>query len=446
MNENTMNPICEECGCTGEELFELYVDGETRMVCADCARALGFVQCDECGEWVPEDESYTTDFGDVICESCNEDGYFTCEECGEVHSLDDMVTVNPDTGHEFYVCQDCADRNYYRCLDCGNYFDERHLSLRDGDDAICESCNHWGTWVQCEDCGSIFDSEQTGSYNDEDECWYCDGCADQHRRPRHLHDYGYKPYPEFHHRSGEDKSTALTFGVELEVDGGDSAADLCEDLHDLDEPIYMKHDGSLSDDGVEIVTHPCTLAYHQYQLRWAEIARTCKGQGYKSHDTETCGLHIHVGRLQMGENAVDRRRTAANLVILANVLWEHLVTFSRRKPAKLDRWASCNRLPDMDTLRVMDDATLTIAALDTVNKGRYQAVNLTNDETVEFRIFRGTLKRTTLIASLQLVSNLTRYAMTHTPGECLDATWSDVLSVEPHKELCEYSASRGIPA
>ena len=48
MNEN-MN-VCTECGCTGEELFELNINGEDRLVCPDCAKSLGFVQYDDCSE------------------------------------------------------------------------------------------------------------------------------------------------------------------------------------------------------------------------------------------------------------------------------------------------------------------------------------------------------------------------------------------------------------
>ena len=35
--------------------------------------------------------------------------------------------------------------------------------------------------------------------------------------------------------------------------------------------------------------------------------------------------------------------------------------------------------------------------------GRYQGINLQNDNTVEFRMFRGTLKLNTFIAALQFV-------------------------------------------
>lgn len=441
MNEN-MN-VCSECGCTDEELFELYIDGEFRRVCADCAKDLGFVQCDDCGNWVPEDEALTTADGDTICESCYESDYFTCENCGEIHHVDDMVVVNRDTRREEYVCEDCADQRYYRCDECGEYFDSDFVHTDSDDNCICDSCWDRGDWVYCDDCGRIIRCEDA-NWNEDDEVYYCDDCWSEHEH-RSFHDYGYKPTPEFQYRSGEagKQDSILTFGVELEVDCGDDHNDLADDLVQLNQPIYMKHDGSLGSEGVEIVTHPCSLAYHQYELRWAEISRTCRSHDYKSHDAETCGLHIHIGRKQMGSSTEERLRTAGNLVLLVDSIWSQLVTFTRRTDCQLSRWSDRPCTYIIPGVEYTDDE-LTNMALATRNRGRYQTVNLTNSSTVELRCFRGTLKRDTIIASLQLASNMTRYAMTHTPTECRNATWADVVGVEQFKELDQYNRSRGL--
>ena len=207
----------------------------------------------------------------------------------------------------------------------------------------------------------------------------------------------------------------------------------------------MKHDGSL-DEGLEIVTHPCSLAYHTYQFRWAEVMRVCKSHGFKSHDTSTCGLHIHVGRLQMGETDTERHATAGKLVLLVNAVWPELVTFTRRSECKLERWAQRNCIPAKADLEGMRDGHLLEIAYGTRHDGRYQAVNLRNSETVEFRVFRGTLNRSTLIASLQLVNNMVKFAMSHTPTECLNATWAEVVNTAEFKELKAYCEKHDIPA
>ena len=81
---NLNDKTCTNCGCTGEMLHELTLEGQTIEVCADCAKALGFIQCADCGEWV-DDDSYINDKGEVICESCFDTDYFVCEQIGRAH-------------------------------------------------------------------------------------------------------------------------------------------------------------------------------------------------------------------------------------------------------------------------------------------------------------------------------------------------------------------------
>ena len=448
MNESMNERTCMECGCVDEDLFEVCIDGEDKVLCADCLHNLGYYRCEDCGEWHHESHMHETHDGDMVCDSCADSDYFLCDDCGELFPLDDAVTVNSGTRQEAYVCESCADDNYYRCDDCESYYSSMYTHQDNFGNVICDDCydRHWYT---CESCGRLIQSDE--AYWDEDaEEYFCADCISS-RRSGAFHGYGYKPDPEFKYRSGEARredhlTTLLTFGVELEVDNGRDHLTLTNELAKLGQPIYMKHDGSLGEEGVEIVTHPCSLAYHQYDLRWAEISRQCRHLGYTSHEAGTCGLHIHIGRRQMGEDYEAQRRTAGNLVLLAYRLQTQLTKFSRRTKEQLDDWA---RMPDLMGRGYRSecsyrDIELTEFALSTCNYGRYQAVNLCNSETVELRFFRGTLKRDTLIASLQLANNLTKFAMTHTPTECIHAEWADVVGIEQFKELNAYCQSRGL--
>lgn len=454
INMNVTVPTCEECGCCNEDLFEISVGRVTRLMCADCAKADGYRRCDDCGEWVKEETGYEVTNGDFICEDCYDSGdYGRCNDCGDVVPWDDMLTINAGTRYEFHVCDSCADR-YDTCDDCGDRFTDDQLRQDDFGTVICDDC-YSRRWYTCDNCGRLVHADDVVFHNGYAYCENCGGGSESNS----FHDYGYKPEPEFQFRSSEleklkllrgryisayeAQDDLLTFGVELEVDAGEDHNELCDQLAELEQPIYMKHDGSLGDEGVEIVTHPCSLAYRQYELRWAEIGRICKANGYTSHDAVTCGLHVHVGRAALGKDKTDRYSTAAKLVWLAYRLQNELLKFSRRGEEELNRWAAFPDLPASEAL--VPDGLLTRTALDTVKDGRYQAVNLCPGATVEFRLFRGTLKRDTIIATIQLVSNLTKYAMTHTIEDCaLNVTWNDVLAVEPFKELNTYSAQRGL--
>ena len=410
--------------------------------------------CADCGCVIETDDYYTTYDGRVICEDCYESYYFTCEDCGCVFPTDDVVTVNRGN---IWVCEDCADRHYYRCDDCGEYFTDRYVHTDDFGTVICDDCYDYRDYSTCYDCGRI---SRDNYWNDEVDDYLCGDCERSRNANQAFHEYSYKPEPEFHmcddeKRDGMDDMAIPYFGVELEIDGGDDHRDVSEDIQALGLPVYCKHDGSLDDEGVECVTHPCTLAYHENVFDWGALVDTALRHDYLSHNTSTCGLHVHVNRRCMGDTRAERNRTAGNLVLLCQPLWDKLVTFSRRTADKLDDWAKRPepvRFIETDyycrekeyDLEGQADETLTAMALNTYDDGRYQAVNLTNSSTVEFRLFRGSLKRSTILASIALVNNMVAYAKTHTPTECLHATFADVVNVENHEVLNAYCRQRNL--
>ena len=68
------------------------------------------------------------------------------------------------------------------------------------------------------------------------------------------------------------------------------------------------------------------------------------------------------------------------------------------------------------------------------------AVNLENETTVEFRIFRGTLRYTTFMAALELVHEICRFAIQLDDKRMEALSWSEFVSlIPPDKEvLIEY--------
>ena len=74
--------------------------------------------------------------------------------------------------------------------------------------------------------------------------------------------------------------------------------------------------------------------------------------------------------------------------------------------------------------------------------GRYTAVNLTNADTVEIRMFRGTLKLNTLKATLQMVNHLVEMAVSMSDSEVQDMSWFDFLDDITEPELIQYLKER----
>lgn len=404
MTIDTEKHICADCGCIIEDDDNAVQLSNGDWICDDCRdRDYGF--CEHCEEYVPLDELTEVE-GRWICNDCleNSGDYFLCHDCEEWHSYRNDSEYETEYGYS--VCASCYDNSYGRCENCRGIY----------------------LWDE-------MNEDDDGGWNER----YCDNCYSARRRK--LHQYGYKPSPEFKtvhdvfmNRFGDE----LMFGVELEVDDGESRDDCVEELCEDSEDIYCKTDGSLNR-GIEIVTHPCTLEYHRSRLGWDKLAATALDYGYKSHNTDTCGLHIHVGIRQMAESTKAINDVKAKLVLLADRHWDNLLKFSRRNESRIREWASRPKFE-----YGYDETETVLNAIFTRHNGRYQAVNLTNSETVEFRLFRGTLKVDTLIASIELVSNITKYAMTHSVEDCMKSQWLDVANYEEYAELTNYLAERGL--
>lgn len=274
-----------------------------------------------------------------------------------------------------------------------------------------------------------------------------------------IYRYSYKPEPEIGYKNNRESREHLTFGVELEceprTDGGNVRMD-ADALSDRIDEIpggrtYCKSDGSLSN-GVEIVSHPGTLAHHMYVMHWRQIQRTCEKAGFRSHDAANSGLHVHVGRAQLGSTDAERDDVARKVQVLFALYAAELTRFSRRRRSCLEQWAPIDNLgvtPD-DIRHVRSGAQLarwasaSVPAYRSNHNDRYTAVNITNTATVEIRIFRGTLKRDTLIAAIQLVSNVFEYAMAHDWADIPASTWADVAAYKPYKELTDYLVARNL--
>ncbi|MEG1207553.1 MAG: amidoligase family protein, partial [Angelakisella sp.] len=269
---------------------------------------------------------------------------------------------------------------------------------------------------------------------DDDDYPYCYDCYLVRKRNISLHEYGYRPEPIFY---GDG---TRYFGVELEIDDGgkcnDNARVLTELVNKHENHIYIKTDGSL-DDGMEIVTHPMTLTYHQQQMPWLAIAEKALQMGYYSHKTDTCGLHIHVNKNSFGETRDIQEECISRVLFVVERFWEELLRFSRRTQRQVERWAarygykSCPK-------EILEHAKKNYA-------GRYTCVNLLNYDTIEFRMFRGTLKENTILATIQMVDEICALAENLSDIELTDLSWPDfVARINPAEkpQLIQYLKER----
>ena len=86
-------------------------------------------------------------------------------------------------------------------------------------------------------------------------------------------------------------------------------------------------------------THPMSLTYHCRDIPWKDIMRAAIRMGYRCHQTDTCGLHVHVSRNAFGDTEEEQDAAIARLLYFFEKHWEELLKFSRRTAYQMEQWA-----------------------------------------------------------------------------------------------------------
>ena len=302
--------------------------------------------------------------GNNSCESCakkfweehDENDYFECEACNS-HTHDD----NSGWWNSTRYCEGCIEANVYHCDDCSE-------QRWDGDDHYCESDD-----------------------NDDDESL--------------IHNYNYRPSPFFF---GEGK---YHFGFELEVEargnGRYDGAQLVQNT--LGGHAYLKEDGSLND-GFEIVTHPHTLEKYHTDFNWGVLDKL-KAQGYRSWNTNTCGIHVHVSRTAFGNGDPWNYRVPnsqrSQLILkrqshelrFMKLIYDNQRQVERISGRSSDRYASFG-----------DKGQLVRKVKSGYQEnGRFSAINTENDDTIEIRVFKGSLRKERVLSAIEFVHASVEY-------------------------------------
>lgn len=317
-----------------------------------------------------------------------------------IHNNDPDSLMDFMNSSEYHgICMDQSTYDFFyekfnietnTCEDCDNihHHNDSHYAY-DGDRVLCESCitndyyyhDRTGQYVHNED-------ENYSSDDDEDE----DSVIRDYHSSKHI--LGKIP-------SAFDKRKSQVFmGLELEMEvtrdynKEDKAQMILDNLQyyradDGTQYTYcsLEHDGSLND-GFEMVTGYTGLDVHEKQLAYFKKPL----RGLRSHDTSTCGLHIHIDKRNMTLNH------ATKLILFINDSGNQklIKTIARRTSSRFAKIA--NKKADYNWLKSAKRSSDPLCAL---NEDRYESLNFQNDRTVEFRLFKGTLKYESIMACLE---------------------------------------------
>lgn len=363
---------------------------------------------------------------DTAIVETSEQELLVCSACLSEFTVEDGIYFDDQD-----LCTECMDELTEICSSCGERIWLEN-NAGNSENVLCQRCYDYH-YTACEDCGTVINYDNVYRVDDDDYN-YCYSCYISHQSKRKvIHDYSYRPDPIFHPAYNPRE---LYLGVELEIDNGGEDSYNAEELlrigNQLDVHLYAKHDGSLND-GIELVSHPCNLEYHIKHVPWADICRRAIVMGYTSHNAGTAGLHVHVSRSALGDTYQCQEDTIARILYFVESHFNEMLRFSRRTEAQLNKWAARYGYKERPK-DILEHAKNS-------NLGRYVAINLQNNNTVEFRLFRGSLKYQTFLAVLQITQEICKTALSMSDDDFRAMSWCDFvlrLDKEMYPELIEY--------
>ena len=280
-----------------------------------------------------------------------------------------------------------------------------------------------------------------------DRCDSCDqislhlesGSCRQCMRNTSVRSYGYKPMASFHRikpKTGEpfrtDKPNSKHnipinhFGVEIEVDchqdeeeydnsiilNGNNFASLVRQIGTAVKGcnlFYCKTDSSLSDVGIEVVSHPFSWNFWRTvgQDIYDSLFSVLMSSGYFSAETEEGGMHIHISK-----NSISRDTLLKLLWFIyeSRSFMEFIAQRDVSSFASLTFRSLTGRPKEGLTFSKRRNIITKIAKdKHSYQQGRYTALNMQKDQTLEFRIFKGTLNIMTLSKAVEFIHSLLAY-------------------------------------
>ena len=406
--------------------FDFYMDDHGNYYCAGDYCGQDLVICEECGEIYHVDDSvYLERYYYHVCNNCCDNHYSTCELCDEIVHNDDLHWRDVYGHGEILVC-DCCLEEMYVCDNCDCYIPDGEQYHHDGD-TLCRDCFD----ERCED-------------EDDDE----DGVDG-------IHSYHYTNDPTYHmpYLGIESRDAYPMTGWELEIESRTGEYGYVKNEHsDVirskigSDYVVSCSDGSLCD-GFELISCPATLEHHLKTLHIKDGLQEALKLGYRSHDGGHCGLHVHIDRQYFGNISKDDVEGRFFIVLRNNLEW--IKQFSRR-----DYWGYCkingyerNSDGSMDSLGKITYPPDKIWLNSKKQSERHMAINFYPRDTIEIRIFRGTLKYTTFIASLQMVNMWAYIVKRYSNADITQVNLYHFIEIarnRGYKEFLDYLKERSI--
>ncbi len=305
------------------------------------------------------------DYDDIIDYLERKKGLVRCDDCGE-WELEDHARCYYGND-EASICRNCIDNEYQ--------WSDRYDEYVYGDDARTAIDENG---QRC----TISSDDDNFSYNEDEDTWVHE---DYDPASRIIGNYHSSKHSQREQPSEWTKLKKRYLGVELEVevmsdraDRATKAKEIFEHVNDgeFGKRVFFENDGSISH-GFEIISQPMGLDKHRELWAWLNDRSLVKH--LRSHNTTTCGLHVHVSKQNLSKLQIAKIVTFVNDVdneqLIRAVARRYAEGYCRIKHKKIGAAAH--------------------------SEDRYEAVNITSRKTIEFRIFKGSLKYESVMAAIE---------------------------------------------
>lgn len=391
--KNTLE--CMYCGNEFDQIdMHYYNDDDELTLCTNCIQY--YIECADCNRYVLQDECHHTSHG-IICENCADD-LVSCIHCDDLLYEDEIYSCQGES-----YCESCFNNLTNICSSCDESFLTDDMQQHN-DYYYCETCFN-DIFTCCDNCGETI-------YNDDAYCndngVFCSSCFQDEEENNIIHEHNYTPCAEFY---GDD-AKELHIGLEYEVyNEGDDYMDIsvAEALKEsFPDFFYFKKDSSVNNGGggFEIVSHPCTLQYHQKKINYEKLTETLKSHGFSS-DTKTgnCGVHVHIDRNWIERNCSKMTSVKYGLFFLNIKKFAEIL--ARRSGSHWARFDCIER-----------NYYKTLAkSVKPYYHDKYSAINYCHSDTIETRIFAGTIRAYRLLTAMELchavVNHVNNIGYTH---------------------------------
>lgn len=363
-------------------------------------------ECEGCGQPI-EGEAVRIRRSDY-CPECVAE----CDSCGDTFPSEEVMRVDRhDRRGARDLCPDCR----VECSHCGDELDTDDADNVEGPggDTLCGEC-YGAHYCTCEDCGDVMHTDDAYS---RDSGVYCGSCDPGDDEDEHGPIRGYHTSSPTPLRSPWTRSHGGRYlGVELEVERRDSAdrsrgeiaqgiadwvnkqaTDITAEGHHA--PIlFFEEDGSLQN-GFEMISQPMGLDDHA--RLWRTALSPTLTRGLASHDTETCGLHVHISRDGLTPLHLSKVICFVNDPDNADLIKAVARRYNGTDSHVDGRSNYC---------KVGGRRRLGRAFRDADDAGdKYVAVNVNKSRTIEFRIFRGSLKYMAVMAAVEFTNAVVEF-------------------------------------